>query len=179
MHPSLTTASTVQPTRMERVPISRRSSPSGGPNETDAKRQHITGREDGRRQKERGLPQQTPYFKVHELTLRGFCLLRGRGARLARLRFVRRLPGGLRFLLGRELLLDLGRDRGHVHLVELGGFSQGFRGFVGAVRRLQNGDCHQNAADCALVGLAKKGREQLGRGVSGCRWPCRCREGER
>ena len=34
------------------------------------------------------------------------------------------------------------------------------------MRRLKNGDCHQNAADCALVGFAKKGREQLGRSVS-------------
>ena len=100
------------------------------------------------------------------MTLCRFCLLQGCGARRTRLGFVRRLPGGLRFLLGGELLLDLGRDRGHVHLVELGGFSQGFGGFVGAVGRLQNGDCHQNAADGALVGFAKKGREQLGRGVS-------------
>ena len=85
---------------------------------------------------------------------------------MTRLRFLRRLPRGLRLLLRRELLLDLGRDCGHVHLVELGCFAQGFRGFVGAVRRLQHGDCHQNAADCALVGFAKKGRKQLGRGVS-------------
>ena len=117
--------------------------------------------------KNRGLPQQTPRFKVHELALSRFCLLGGCGARLARLRFLRSLPVGLRFFLCRELLLDLGRDPGHVHFVELGGFSQGFGGFVGAVRCLQNGDCHQNAADCALVGFAKKGREQLGRGESG------------
>jgi len=101
------------------------------------------------------------------LPLRGFCLLRCHGAWLVRFRFVRRLPGGLRLLLGRELLLDLARDRGHVHLVELRGFSQGFRGFVGTVRRLQHGDCHQNAANCALVGFAKKRREQFRRGVSG------------
>ena len=34
-----------------RFPSARCSSPSGGPNKSDAKRQHINGREDGRRQK--------------------------------------------------------------------------------------------------------------------------------
>jgi len=66
-------------------------------------------------------------FTVSDSTLRSLGLLCGNGARLVWLCFARILPGGLRLFLGRELLLDLGRDRGHVHLVELGGFSQGFR----------------------------------------------------
>jgi hypothetical protein len=52
-----------------------------GQTKPGAKRQHTTGREDGRRQKDRGLPQQTPQFKVHELTLCGLCFLGGCGAR--------------------------------------------------------------------------------------------------
>jgi len=76
--------------------------------------------------KRQGPASADPTIKIHELTLSGFSLLRGCGALLARLRFLRSLPGGLRFLLGGELLLDLGRDRGHIHLVELGGFSQCF-----------------------------------------------------
>jgi hypothetical protein len=35
------------------------------------------------------------------------------------------------------------------------------------VRRLEHGDFDQNPAECALVGLAEKGCEQLGRGVGG------------
>ena len=41
--------------------LSSRSSPSGGPNEPDAKRQNITGREDGRREK-MGSEYRTPHL---------------------------------------------------------------------------------------------------------------------
>jgi len=89
------------------------------------------------------------------------------GVWLARLRLTHDFSDSLRSLFGGELLFDLGRDCGHVHLVELGGFAQGFGGFVGTVRRLQDNDCHQYPAKGAFVCLAKKGRKQFCRGVFG------------
>ena len=56
-----------------------------------------------------------------------------------------------------ELLLDLGSDGSHVHLVELGGFAQGFAGFGGRSCCLENGQLDQQTAQGALIGLAKKG----------------------
>ena len=72
---------------------------------------------------------------------------------------------GLGLVLRGELLLDLRRDCGHVHLVELGGLAECLTGFVGRVSRLQNGHFNLQASEGAFVGLAKKGRKQLGRCV--------------
>jgi len=55
--------------------------------------------------------------RLSDLTLCRLGFLLSYRRRLARLHFVWCLSGDLRFFLGRELLLDLGRDCGHVHLV--------------------------------------------------------------
>ena len=67
--------------------------------------------------------------------------------------------GGFRgfcLLLRGEFLLDLGCDSSDIHLVELGGFAQGFAGFVGRGRCLENGQLDQQTAQGAFIGLAKK-----------------------
>ena len=63
---------------------------------------------------------------------------------------------GLCLVLRGEFLLNLGCDGSYVHLVELGGFAQGFAGFVGRSRCLENGQLNQQTAQCALIGLVKK-----------------------
>jgi hypothetical protein len=71
------------------------------------------------------------------------------------------------FLEGRTGAIPFGysiRDCGHVHLVKLGGFAQNVRGIT-ARSREQNDRFDHGAAQCALVGMAKKGREQLTDGV--------------
>ena len=64
---------------------------------------------------------------------------------------------GLCLVLCGEFLLDLCGDGSNVHLVEFGGFAEGFAGFVGRGCCLENDQLDQQTAQSALIGLAKKG----------------------
>ena len=69
-----------------------------------------------------------------------------------------------RIFLGGELLLDFGRDCGHIHLVRLGGIAQNLRG-IAARGGEQDDGLDNDTAQGAFVGAAKKGCEQLSDGV--------------
>lgn len=60
----------------------------------------------------------------------------------------------LRLILGCELLLDLGGDCGHVHLVDVGGVSEHFAGIACGLSGIENYSLHQKTPENAFLRLA-------------------------